>query len=234
MGQVTCITGIDTDIGKTIVTGLVARSLQQTGVSVITQKIAQTGCEGIAEDIITHRKLMGISLLPEDKNGLTCPYVFKKACSPHLAAELEETHIDTKKITAATETLASKFDHVLLEGAGGLLVPLTRKITFLDYLEEKGYPLLLVSSARLGSINHTLSALEIAANRGLLVQGIVYNSYNADDAVIRDDSYRVFLRALQSYGFSEKIQRLETFVDIDADVKNFPNLDLSYHARALR
>ncbi len=65
MGIVTCISGIDTDIGKTIATGLMAKTLLQSGYSVITQKIVQTGCNGIAEDIIAHRELMGIKLQPE-------------------------------------------------------------------------------------------------------------------------------------------------------------------------
>ncbi len=230
MGRVTCIAGIDTDIGKTIATGLMARCLQQSGASVITQKIAQTGCDGIAEDILTHRKLMGIELLPEDKSGLTCPYVFAKPCSPHLAAELEHTHIDTQKITAATEMLTSSFDHVLLEGVGGLMVPLTRDCTFLDYIQQQGYPLILVSSSRLGSINHTLSALELAHNRGLLVKGIVYNLHNCIDTVIREDSYQVFCKALQKYGFPAKIQRLERVVDINevAETNSYLDLFFSY------
>jgi len=201
MSPVTCISGIDTDIGKTIATGLMAKALLLRGDSVITQKVAQTGCTGISEDIQEHRKLMGVELFPEDQNGLTCPYVFSKACSPHLAAELEQTQIDTDKITLATQTLAEKYDHVLLEGAGGFMVPLTREMTFLDYIQEQGYPLILVSSPRLGSINHTLSALELAKSRGIEIKGIVYNCYDSCDKTICADSRKVFVSFLQKYGF---------------------------------
>lgn len=97
MGTVTCVSGIDTDIGKSVATGLMARSLSLLGYSVITQKLVQTGCRGVAEDILRHRQLMGVDLLPEDQSGLTCPYVFSKPCSPHLAAELEGTVIDPEK-----------------------------------------------------------------------------------------------------------------------------------------
>jgi len=210
MGVVTCISGIDTDIGKSVATGLMARSLSSSGYSVITQKLVQTGCHGVAEDIQRHRQLMGIDLLPEDLNGLTCPYVFSKPCSPHLAAELEGTAVDPERIRKATERLAAKFDHVLLEGAGGLLVPLTRNLTFLDYLQEQGYPLILVSSPRLGSINHTLSALELARGRGITVRGIVYNCYGASDAEISRDSREVFAHFLQVYGFSACVVDLES------------------------
>lgn len=219
MGTITCVSGIDTDIGKTIVTGLLAKSLHLGGYSVITQKLVQTGCQGIAEDIVKHRKIMGTDLLPEDKDGLTCPYVFPKACSPHLAAELANLSINIHRISTATEELAADYEHVLLEGAGGLLVPLTRETTFLDYLEQQGYPLILVSSPRLGSINHTLAALELAKKRGIPVNGIVYNCYDTTDTAIREDSRKVFLAALAKYGFPAKIVDLEDInksaVDLD-------------------
>jgi len=222
MGPVTCISGIDTNIGKTIATGLMARTLSAQGYSVITQKLVQTGCTGIAEDIIEHRKLMGLELFPEDKNGMTCPYVFSKPCSPHLAAKLEQKQIDTNKITSATQRLATKYDHVLLEGAGGLMVPLSNEITLLDYLQEQNYPLILVSCPRLGSINHTLSALELAKGRGIEVRGIIYNCYDSSDDAICSDSRKVFAAAMQKYGYSplivdmlsiRKYQNIASFLD---------------------
>ncbi|MEA3469522.1 MAG: dethiobiotin synthase [Thermodesulfobacteriota bacterium] len=210
MCPVFCISGIDTDIGKTVATGLMARTLLSQGYSTITQKVVQTGCSGIADDIIYHRKLMGIELLPEDLNGLTCPYVFKKPCSPHLAAELEQETINPEEITRATKSLSARYDYVLLEGAGGLLVPLTREMTFIDYLQQQGYPLILVSSPRLGSINHTLSALELAQGRGIEVKGIVYNCHVGCDDEIRRDSRKLFAGYLQKYGFSPVVVDLES------------------------
>ncbi len=226
MSSITCISGIDTDIGKTVATGLMAKALLEQGCSVITQKVVQTGCTGIAEDIQQHRKLMGVELFPEDKNCLTCPYVFSKPCSPHLAAELEQTQIDLDKITEATQNLAAKFDHVLLEGAGGLMVPLTSKVTFLDYLQEQDYPLVLVSSPRLGSINHTLSALELAKGRGIEVKGIIYNCYNSCDDVIRIDSRKMFVKALGKYGFSPRVIDMESAANYQKLNTNFDCLQL--------
>ncbi len=218
MGTITCVSGIDTDIGKTVVTGLLAKAIRQGGHSVITQKLVQTGCSGVAEDIIKHREIMEIDLLPEDRNGQTCSYVFQKPCSPHLAAELEDRSIESDKIIESTKQLAAKFDHVILEGAGGLLVPLNRDYTFLDYLEQQKYPLILVSSPRLGSINHTLAALELAKNRGIHVNGIVYNRYNVSDMEIADDSRKVFLEALVKYGFPPRIIDLESIAKSPAAI----------------
>lgn len=207
-GTVTCVSGIDTDIGKTVVTGLLAKAISQRGQSVITQKVVQTGCQGMAEDIVRHREIMGVELLPEDIAGLSCPYVFQKPCSPHLAAELEKSTIDLTRISDATKQLAAQYQHVLVEGAGGLLVPLTRTATFLDYLERAAYPLILVTSPRLGSINHTLLALEVASKRGVHVSGLVYNCYESDDVFIEDDSRAVFADALTAYGYPAVIVEL--------------------------
>ena len=203
--SVIAITGIDTDIGKTVATGFLGRYLLEQGKRVITQKLVQTGCTGLAEDILTHRRLMGQELQPEDQQGLTCPYVFAKPCSPHLAASLAGQVIDPEVIRTATRTLTARYELVLLEGAGGLLVPLTADLTFLDYLEQEGYPLIVVSTPRLGSINHTLSVLELARNRGLTVQGIVYNRYQESDPVIAEDTTQIFSRYLRRYGHHDCI-----------------------------
>lgn len=196
-----CISGIDTDIGKTIATGLLARSLQEKGIRVITQKIVQTGCTGISDDIIRHRQIMGIELQPVDISGLTCPYVFEVPCSPHLAARLAKKTIDCAELRRATAALLEQFEVVLLEGAGGLLVPLNDEETFIDYLAAEHYPLILVSSSRLGSINHTLSALELARSRKIEVAAILYNRFTATDPRIVQDSKEVFIRYMQRNGF---------------------------------
>lgn len=196
------ITGIDTDIGKTISTGLLARWLSEEGQTVITQKMVQTGCVGISEDIECHRKIMGIDLLPEDTNHLSCPYVFAKPCSPHLAAEKEGVVIDPSIIEAATADLLQIYDFVLLEGAGGLCAPLTRDVTTLDYVEKKNYPLIIVSSSRLGSLHHTLCLLEIAQTRGLMVRGIIYNRFGEKDCEIGDDSKQLIQGAMKKFGYT--------------------------------
>lgn len=198
--SVVAVVGIDTDIGKTVATGLMGRYLLEQGKRVITQKPVQTGCPGLAEDILVHRRLMGQELQPEDHQGVTCSYVFAKACSPHLAAALVGQMIDPAVIRKATRTLAQRYEMVLLEGAGGLHVPFTEDLTFLDYLEQEGWPLIVVSSPRLGSINHTLSTLELARHRGLKVLGILYNRYLENDPVIAEDSARIFSRYLHRYG----------------------------------
>lgn len=207
--KVYCISGIDTDIGKSIATGLLARSFLDNGINAITQKIAQTGCAGISEDILTHRKLMDIEIQEVDRRGISCPYVFPVPCSPHLAARLAGDRIDCQKIEKATRRLLREYEVVLLEGAGGLSVPLTEETTFLDYLEKRQYPLIVVTSPRLGSINHTLNVLELARYRGIELVGLIYNLYQESDPRIAKDTKRLLQKHLQRYfkgaGFGEMI-----------------------------
>jgi dethiobiotin synthetase len=182
------ITGIDTNAGKSIATGYLYNRFLRSGKSVITQKLIQTGCENISEDIETHRKIANIPFTEDDKTGLTCPYVFTYPCSPHLAAEINKINIDFNYITGCTKELSARYDMVLLEGAGGLMVPLTREVLTIDYIKEQRYPVVLVTSGKLGSLNHTLLSLEALKNRGMELHSVLYNQYPSSDKLIEEDS----------------------------------------------
>ena len=224
--RVFCISGIDTDIGKTIATGILGRYYLEKGVRTITQKIVQTGCTGLSEDIIRHRQIMQIELQPVDLKGLTCPYVFPVPCSPHLAAKLENRTIDCNVIRRATASLLDQFELVLLEGAGGLFVPLNEEETFIDFLQVEQYPLILVSSSRLGSINHTLSALEVARIRNIEVAAILYNRFTATDSRIEQDSKEVFGRYMQKNGFTGPVIDLFALKSYRNGLEKFDFLDI--------
>jgi dethiobiotin synthetase len=198
-GKTIFISGIDTDVGKTLITGTLAKKCMENNINAITQKITQTGVEGIAEDILTHRRIMGVDLYEYDKSGITCPYVFKTPASPHLAAKLEDENIDTKKIKRATELLERKFELVFLEGAGGLHVPLNDSVNIIDYIQDNNYPLILVSTSKLGSINHTLLSLEIIKQRNVNLLGMVYNEYPGDNKEIQKDSILIFRRFMKEW-----------------------------------
>jgi len=217
------ITGIDTDIGKTYATGLAARFLRQRGTNVITQKMVQTGTIGaIADDIVLHRRLMGIEPIPEDASGMTCPYRFRFPASPHLSAKLENGLVDPKVITAATSRLLETFNTVLLEGAGGLHVPLRRDYLIADYVQEHRYPMILVTSGRLGSINHTLLTLESATNRNIPLAGIVFNHFPSSDEVIRNETLDLFRHRLDRYGCPGALVEIP-----EIDLENVPDVDFS-------
>ncbi len=199
------VSGIDTDIGKTIATGLMARYLHKKNHHMITQKIVQTGCQNISEDILIHRQLMGCELFEEDLSGLTCPFLFKHPASPHLAARMEDRTIDTRIISDAAVALKKKYNTLLIEGAGGLQVPLNNEVTVLDYIQKQHYPVILVSSSKLGSINHTVLSIEALENRNIDLIGIVYNRYPEADPYIANDSIMEIKKFMKKSGYRDNI-----------------------------
>ena len=222
MAKIYYITGIDTGIGKTYATGMLARSLASHGKSVITAKLVQTGCSDISEDIILHRQLMGIELLPEDTDGTTCPYLFDLPASPHLAAQAEGKTIEPDIILNSIHKLSDKYDYILVEGAGGLLVPLTPGIQSIDIAASQNWPVIIVSSSRLGSINHTLMTIECAYNRNCTIAGIVYNVDNHTEPAIIKDSRDIIASSLGRYSNKPVVIDLPNI-----DTQNIPDIDFS-------
>ena len=200
-GRVYFISGIDTGVGKTVVTGLMARWLRATGRDVITVKMVQTGNTGFSEDLDAHRALAGMDRLPEDDLGLTAPQIFSFPSSPELAARLEGRVVDLEKIAHAVAACAAAHEVVLVEGAGGLAVPLTAETLSVDFAAAQGWPLVLVASGRLGSINHIILSLEAAKARGISVAGVVYNWSPDADPTIDADTPAVTRRAMERLGF---------------------------------
>jgi dethiobiotin synthetase len=192
------VSGIDTDSGKTFATGLLAKLLLDKGKTVITQKIAQTGCTDISLDILTHREIMGIGLQDVDLAKTTCPYCFSLPASPHLAARLEGKQIDIDIINQNSMLLLSQYEYVLLEGAGGLMVPINDNLLTIDFIKQQHYPLLLVSSAKIGSINHTLLSIEACFNRGIELSGILFNEFPKVNEEIENDSRNIIRNKLKN------------------------------------
>ncbi len=182
------VSGIDTDCGKTYVTARMASYLRHRGITVITQKPVQTGCDMVSDDLVEHRKVMGCKMLPEDYERRTCSYLFKLPASPKLAAAQEGQTIDIEKIHADTLYLASRYNVVLVEGAGGLMVPLNDDYLTIDYVVAKRLPLILVASSRLGGINHALLSIEACHHRGVDLACVVFNRLPTDTQVMADDA----------------------------------------------
>ena len=199
MNGIYFVTGIDTNIGKSIATGWLAKQLFDCDRSVITQKLVQTGNNGYSEDIELHRKIMGIDFTEVDKKGLTAPVIFSYPASPHLASRIDNQNLDLEIISKATEKLASQYDIVLLEGAGGPMVPLTTDLLTIDYIAQRAYPVILVTSGRLGSINHTLLCFEALLQGGMELYKVIYNMYPSTDKIIEDDTLQIIKLYMNKY-----------------------------------
>lgn len=128
MGKTIFISGIDTDAGKTYATGWLAKNYMDKGLSVATQKFIQTGNKEFSEDIEAHRKIMGIEMLPEDIDHTTAPIIFNYPASAQLAARIDGREIDLSLVDKSRETLSSRYDILLIEGAGGLMGAHNRRL----------------------------------------------------------------------------------------------------------
>lgn len=202
------VSGIDTNIGKSYATGFLAREWNKAGIRTITQKLIQTGNTDSSEDIELHRRIMGTGMLPEDRERLTMPEIYTYPCSPHLAEEIDHRPIDFARIEEATKELSRRFDTVLLEGAGGLMVPLTRSLLTIDYVARHGYPLILVTSGQLGSINHTLLSLEAIQRRGIRLHTVAYNLFPPEEDKIIQRDTQEYIRDYLAAHFPETEFRL--------------------------
>jgi dethiobiotin synthetase len=186
------ITGTDTGVGKTIVAGAIAAYLREQGRSVGVMKPAETGCRPMTSaQVIKYAggrvKCVGSGLYPTDAAflkeasgsadplDLICPYRFAEPLAPAVAAERAGVKVRTALIKESLKAIEGGRDYVIVEGAGGLMVPLYKKYLYLDLAAELGLPLIIVGRAGLGTINHTLLTLHAARSRGLSVTGIVLN-----------------------------------------------------------
>lgn len=210
MSKAYFISGIDTDAGKSYATGLLAASMMREGRKVITQKFIQTGNEEWSEDIEVHRRIMGTGMLPEDLDHTTAPVIFSYPASAQLAARLDGKEIDLGVIDRATERLLQSYDTVLVEGAGGLMVPITDTFLAIDYVVTRRMPLILVTNGRLGSINHTLLSLEAVKARGIELDTVVYNTHFDSDPVIAADTLGFITRHLARHFPSTKLITIPT------------------------
>ena len=164
------VTGTDTGVGKTLVACALVRGLRSLGLDVGVMKPVETGVGAAGpRDAIALREAAGV----DDPLELVCPFALALPAAPTVAAAAEGRRIDLEVIRRAFATLASRHGCVVVEGAGGLLVPVSDGASMADLARELGLPLLVVARASLGTINHTLLTLEAARTRGLRVAGIV-------------------------------------------------------------
>ncbi len=171
------ITGTDTGIGKTVVAALIRRALQEQGRDVAYMKPIQTGCEWrdgewIAPDPDFVGRMTGPCAAPA-VSAAVCPYALHQPASPHLAAANEKVTITPDRLCAAYRQLAAAHESVLVEGAGGVQVPITNDFSMRDLMVMLGLPVCIVARAGLGTLNHTLLTIEALRKVNLTIAGIV-------------------------------------------------------------
>lgn len=168
------ITGTDTGVGKTTIAAAIAMAMKKRGLNVGVMKPLQSGLDSDA-DI-----LMAAAGVDDDKS-LVVPYLFKEPVAPTFAARLEGVSIDLDIIRTAYAKLASRHEPMIVEGAGGIMVPLVengeKSYLFSDLAAELKLKIIIVARPGLGTVNHTLLTIDHARKKGLHVACIIINSY---------------------------------------------------------
>ena len=171
------ITGTDTGVGKTTVAAALARLLHDKGVKVGVMKPVTSGCSLSATGLISNDAELlswaaGVTVTPE-----MAPYLLKEPLAPSAAAEIEHVRIEFSRILAAFHQLAEQYDFIIVEGAGGLMVPLSGGLLVADLVKLLMLPLLVVARPDLGTVNHTVLTTFAARQLGIDVRGVVISSY---------------------------------------------------------
>ncbi len=177
------VTGTDTGVGKTVVACALVRALRARGLDVGAMKPVETGVGDAGPlDALALRAAAGDVDPLED----VCPQRFALPAAPTVAAAAEARAVDLAAIEAAHARLATRHAWLVVEGAGGLLVPAARGASMADLAARLAHPLVVVARARLGTLNHTALTLEAARRRGLRVAGLAIS--HADGALCPADA----------------------------------------------
>ena len=194
MGQALFITGTDTAVGKTFFTCGVAQCLKSYGYNVGVMKPTETGCELrdgrlYPEDAWRLREASGCAETIER----ICPYRLPEALAPSIAAERTGVKIDIDHLLTVFEEIKDAHDITLVEGAGGLMVPLVPSYTFADFARVAKLPVIVVAANKLGVINHLLLTLEHASCKGLTLLGYVLNRLTNEPSLAADTNREVLV-----------------------------------------
>jgi dethiobiotin synthetase len=185
------VTGTGTEVGKTVVAGVIARSLVAAGERVAVFKPAASGLEAGGEpDHALLRRAAGSTQADDE----ITPYRYEAPLSPHLGAELAGAQIDPARLLAAARQASERAEALVVEGVGGLLVPLTLGYLVRDFARELGLPLVIAAAPGLGTINHTLLTIEAARAVGLEPRLVVLTPWPTRPSVVERSNREAIAR----------------------------------------
>jgi dethiobiotin synthetase len=173
------ITGTDTGVGKTIVAATLARLLVGRGKKVGVLKPVTSGCRQSDTGLVSDDAELLAWSAGHCVTSETAPYLLKEPIAPSAAAELEHVRIEFSRILAAYHRIAEQSDFVIVEGAGGLMVPLSGGLLVADLVKLLALPLLVVARPALGTVNHTVLTTFAARQLGIDVRGVIINGFPA-------------------------------------------------------
>lgn len=186
------ITGTGTDVGKTYVTGLLVKKLQENGIRAAYYKAAMSGNERTKEgallpgDALHVKKVSGIG----QPLSQMCPYIYETAVSPHLASRMEGNPVVMEEVVKGFEEVCRQYDYVTMEGSGGILCPICfdeGELWLEDVIRQLGLSSLIVADAGLGTINSVGLTAAYMRAKNLPVKGIIFNHFHPGDRMEEDN-----------------------------------------------
>lgn len=208
------VTATGTDVGKTFVTALLVKKWRDSGIDAGYYKAALSGAElrdgkWIAGDADYVKR---VANLPDTQEELVS-YVYKEAVSPHLAARKEGNPVELSKVQKDFDAATKRHDFIFAEGSGGIICPIRfddKKLFLADIMKELNLPLLIVTTAALGSINACVLTVEYARTRGLDVKGIIVNRYGMSGNFQMEDDNIFMMQELTGLPILTKIKEGDT------------------------
>lgn len=198
------ITATDTDIGKTVMASAIALGVRERSIDCGVMKPVQ--CAG---DDASFLKTVSRT---EDSLEIINPFFFKRPLSPHLAARLEGRRVSIRKIMRCYELLLNRHEFLVVEGAGGLMVPVSDRFLVADMIKELNLEIVIVARAGLGTINHTLLTIEAAQRRDIGVVGVIFNQSSKGSVTVCEKDNPLIIHKLsrvRTLGFVPFLQLRE-------------------------
>ena len=209
------ITGTDTGVGKTVVAAGVLACGRARGMDLVPMKPVETGVEeGEVEgtDLGTCLTAAGMRAGAGEVEMMG-PYRYGPASSPHLAGRLAGRYPEVGRIVTCAEALSARHAGIVVEGAGGVMVPLDERLLMLDLMQAMGLPVVLVARRGLGTINHTLLSLGALRGAGVRVLGVALNETRAGERDFVDEDNP---KAIEAFGGTRVLGRIGYQGELDA------------------
>lgn len=220
MSKALFVTGTGTDTGKTYITGLIVKKLQEAGKNPAYYKAAMSGNDRRPDGTLIPGDALAVQTMSGIDQSLTsmCPYVYEHAYSPHLASRLEGNPVVMDVVKHGFADVTADYDYVTVEGSGGILCPICfdeARIQLEDVVKELHLSSILIADAGLGTINSVVLTAEYMKTHGLPLKGIIFNHYHPGD-VMEDDN--IFMcEHMTGLPTLAKVQDGDTELDMNID-----------------
>ena len=215
------ITATGTDIGKTYISGLIAKNIKDKGFDIGYYKAALSGSHNMTDSDAWYVKEK--ANLPDSYNEMVS-YTYKHAYSPHLAAQIEGNPPDIKIIKKAYKDISKKHDYMIVEGSGGIICPIRydddKKIFLEDIIKELDIPSIIIADAGLGTINSTVLTIEYMRNKNLKINGVILNRFETANEM--HDDNRKMIEEITGIDIIGVV--INGILKLDERVKNIENI----------